>query len=101
MRCAATTKGASCSEQVVCAYIRQRSTAALMLTFHGEQLIALCCTLVSCVQGEDLKVLPKAKLGSNHWVFLTAAMPAAQLGASTHGSAGSSGGSSVHSEQTA
>jgi hypothetical protein len=62
---------------------------------------SLCCTLVSCAQGEDLKVLPKAKLGSNHWVFLTAAMPAAQLGASTHGSAGSSGGSSVHSEQTA
>jgi len=26
------------------------------------------------MQGEDLRVLPKAKLGSNHWVFATAAL---------------------------
>jgi hypothetical protein len=28
-------------------------------------------------QGEDLRVLPKVKLGANHWVFMTAAAAAA------------------------
>jgi hypothetical protein len=46
-------------------------------------------------QGEDLKVMPKAKLGSNHWVFLTATVPQPQLANSgTSWGAGSTGGSS-------
>jgi hypothetical protein len=35
--------------------------------------------LCARVQGEDLRVLPKAKLGSNHWVFVTHAVVAKQL----------------------
>lgn len=48
------------------------------------------------VQGEDLRVLPKAKLGSNHWMFLTAAVPQPQLAGSGSSWAGaiSTGGSS-------
>lgn len=60
-------------------------------TSHGKQL-----SLERTSRGEDLRVLPKAKLGANHWTFLTAAVPfagpaaAATQGGST-GSAGSSG----------
>jgi hypothetical protein len=57
----------------------------------------VCCLLLAVRQGEDLRVLPKAKLGSNQWCFINAAVHKHGEAAEGCGSAGGSSNGSTRS----